>query len=356
MVRSFTSRAAGPYERGLEFGTAHARDIAGTVTGYRMMFDGLAEAPVPIAEPGARAFTAIEKWAPDLAREIEGMAAGAGLPVEDLAAINARTEILATLPAPPRGECSAAVVLGEPTRAGQTWDWAEAMAGNWFVWTIPHPSGHVVRTMTEYGIVGKIGVSSANVGVLFTFLSHARDGETMGVPVHVVARRVLDEARDLSSATGLLISPEVSASTSVTVVTPGSAITAELHPGGPAWVLPDDDGVLVHTNHFLDPVAAAGDQVPREYPDTLLRHQTLRRRLRSGGPLTEAMADHSSGSKSICCHVPPGAVLPEWEQRTLATIELHVERGDLTVHAGGPCGVRPVSPSGELSSGAGASS
>lgn len=338
MIREFTSKPDGPYERGLEFGAVHAAQVAATVASYRVMFDGLAGQAVPLDDLGARALAAVEGWAPDLAEEIRGIADGAGLPETEVAAINARTEILATLLAPPRGECSAVVVLGEPTVAGQTWDWVGAMADNWLVWTIPHPSGRVVRTMTEYGVVGKIGVNSERLGLLFTFLSHERDGATIGVPVHVVARRVLDEAYDLSSATSLLTSPGVSASTSVTMVVPGSAITAELHPGGPAWVLPDGDGILVHTNHFLDPAAAAGDQVPKEFPDTLLRHDALRRRLRAGEPMRQAMTDHSGGSKSVCCHVPASAALPEWEQRTLATIELHVEAGDLTVHAGGPCG------------------
>jgi isopenicillin-N N-acyltransferase like protein len=341
VIREFVSKPAGPYERGLEFGTVHAAQIAATAASYRIMFDGMAERPVPLDDLGAQAFTAIEGWAPDLAAEIKGIADGAGLPVTEVAAINARTEILATLLAPPRGECSAAVVLGEPTVAGQTWDWVGAMADNWLVWTIPHPSGRVVHTVTEYGIVGKIGVNSERLGLLFTFLSHQRDGATIGVPVHVVARRVLDEAYDLSSATSLLTTPAVSASTSVTLIAPGSAITAELHPGGPAWVLPDDDGILVHTNHFLDPTAAAGDQIPREFPDTLLRHYALHRRLHAGEPMWQAMADHSGGSKSVCCHVPASADLPGWEQQTLATIELHVESGDLTVHAGGPCSSAP---------------
>ena len=73
------------------------------------------------------------------------------------------TELLAV--ADPTGvtdECSTVVALpdnGTPV-AVQTWDWYDAMADDWFAWTIPHPDGHLVRTVTEYGVLGKIGVSS----------------------------------------------------------------------------------------------------------------------------------------------------------------------------------------------------
>ncbi len=64
---------------------------------------------------------------------------------------------------------------------------------------IEHPDGQVVRTLTEYGIVGKLGVSRRGLGLLLNILHHEGDGRGIGVPVHVVARRVLDEARDLDA-------------------------------------------------------------------------------------------------------------------------------------------------------------
>ena len=42
----------------------------------------------------------------------------------------------------------------------QTWDWHEELASSFHVLCIEHPDGHVVRTLTEYGIVGKLGVST----------------------------------------------------------------------------------------------------------------------------------------------------------------------------------------------------
>ena len=104
-----------------------------------------------------------------------------------IGALNARTEVLRA----GRGECSTVACLGTATADGapigmQTWDWHDDLAGSWMRWTIDHASGHRVDTMTEAGIVGKVGVSSAGVAVLLNILGHRDDGPPIGVPVHVL--------------------------------------------------------------------------------------------------------------------------------------------------------------------------
>ena len=46
-------------------------------------------------------------------------------------------------------------------------------------------------------------------------------------------------------------------------------MTVELYPGGPGFVLPQPNGILVHTNHFLATGLAAFDAEPKAFPDTL---------------------------------------------------------------------------------------
>ncbi len=102
MTRRFTSAVAEPYPRGLEFGRAHAAQITTTVADYLRLFElkntlGIANLPAEVDRLGAAALDRIQAWAPELADEIRGIAIGAGLAVERIAAINARTEILASL-------------------------------------------------------------------------------------------------------------------------------------------------------------------------------------------------------------------------------------------------------------------
>jgi isopenicillin-N N-acyltransferase-like protein len=340
MTRAFTSAVAGPAERGHEFGAVHAREVAATVSAYRRLFASLYFADVNLEAVGTLALRRIDEWAPEIGEEIRGMAAGSGLPVEHVAAINARTEIIAMLRLGPVVECSAVVALppsGGPAVAAQNWDWYSDFADNWLEWTIPHPDGRRVCTLTEYGIVGKIGVNDAGLGLLFTMLHHRADGDGIGVPVHVVARRVLDQARDVGDGRAICASALTSASTSITMVAGGEAVSAELWPGGPSYAAPDADGLLVRTNHFLTDPAREGDDVPVEAPTTLIRYDTLRRLLSSvdvtAADVVAALCDHSGG---VCSH-PLAQDPADLRHGTLATVVLDLAARALVTRTGPAC-------------------
>lgn len=348
MIRHYRSGPAAPGDRGRDFGAAHSAMIAATVDKYARLFALTAGRQVDMLGPGREALAAIREFSPAAASEIEGIAEGAGLPSETVAAVNARTEILGASHARLRGgECSTVLRLGEPGEgpvALQTWDWHDGFADSWLVWTIEHPDGHMVHTLTEYGILGKIGVSSAGLGLNLNILHHGHDGGPTRVPVHVLARSVLDSARTMGRALALIGAAEVSASSALTLsaVDAGEpvALTAEVFPGGPRFVLPGPDGLLVHTNHFLDPHAARHERENQIGPDSYLRLAVLQRRLarRAGNDpasLLAAMASHSGGGGAVCCH-PETATLGS-RYATLATVSLDVLHGSMTVRAGGPC-------------------
>jgi isopenicillin-N N-acyltransferase-like protein len=336
---------APPLERGRRLGDVRAAEIRRTLDAYRELFTAIAGEPVELGDLGEEAHAATAEWAPELAREIEGIADGAGLPVADVAALNARTEVLAVLGARGRGECSTVVVLdgpGDGPVAMQNWDWHEHLRDGMHVLQVDHGDGRVVRTLTEYGIVGKLGVSSRGVGLLLNILHHDADGRRMGVPVHVIARRVLDEARDLSEATEILCSARASASSAMTLVgvegAACAAVAAEVFPGGPRFVLPGSDGVLLHTNHFLASEAALGERERLFAPDSYVRLGVLQRAVRGSSDRADvlrALGSSFGGGGAICCRPRQGAVLGDrWA--TLATIELDVPAGRLTVHRDGP--------------------
>ena len=347
MIRRYRSAPAGPRDRGRDFGAAHPVQIRATADAYAALFAATAGYPVDLRPFGQQALTAIRRFSAAAASEIEGIADGAGLPAETVAAINARTEVLAALRAGGRGECSTVVRLGGPGEAPvalQTWDWHDVFADSWLVWTIEHPDGHTVQTLTEYGILGKIGVSSAGLGLNLNILHHGHDGGPIQVPVHVLARSLLDSARDIGQALALIGGTAVSASSALTLTALDAgepiAITAEVFPGGPRYVRPRPDGLLLHTNHFLDPHAAEHEQETRIGPDSFLRFAVLERRLarRTGddqAALLAAMGSHCGANGAVCCHPDPAAALGDRYQ-TLATVSLDPAAGAMTVWAGGP--------------------
>jgi isopenicillin-N N-acyltransferase like protein len=342
-----------PGDRGAGFGAAH-RDLVERTTGiYLRLFSELAELDRAAVERfGGDAVQRIDRVAPELSEEIQGIAAGSGVPVELVGALNARTEILAAK----RGECSTVACLGNLTASGQpigmqTWDWHDHLTNCWLRWTIEHGDGRRVDTLTEAGIVGKIGLSNQRVGLFLNILGHRDDGPPVGTPVHVLSRMVLDRAQNASEALAILAGAEVSASSAVTVVAEdedgGSVCTVELSPAGPGFVTPDDRGVLAHTNHFIVPPGRDGDVMVRTGPDSVLRLDHARRAMAQivEQPVTEdsmlgVLRSHRGGGTAICCHPADDAPFGNrWA--TLATITIEPAAGQIRIRAGGPCGRLP---------------
>ncbi|HTT94474.1 MAG TPA: C45 family peptidase [Solirubrobacterales bacterium] len=357
--RVVVTAATAPGDRGREFGAARAADVRACWEGYLRFFEaGELCGREEIEGWGGEALAASGAWSAGLGEEIEGIAAGAGLAPEAVGALNARTELLARVArraaGPGRGECSVLVALeaaGGPLGA-QTWDWHEELGETWLVWGLETAAGMRVQTLTEAGILAKIGVNSAGLGVLLNVLHHEDDASVpLGVPIHVLLRRLLAESESIFDALRLLAAAPVAASSAVTLVAAEdgeeTALSAELRPGAaPAYVLPDEAGLLVHTNHFLAPAAAAGDREPTIGPDSLFRLELLRRRaarLRGTRPgaaeLLAPFRSHLGRGGAICCHPEPGAGLGD-RYMTLATVLVDPLAGRLRVSEGGPCQTR----------------
>ncbi|MFD0903402.1 C45 family autoproteolytic acyltransferase/hydolase [Actinomadura sediminis] len=160
-----TSTRTAPEARGEEFGTRWSTETQATYRRYADLFASLGATGSDVREWAALALDRTAEWAPHLAAEMAGLASGAGLETWQVAALNARTEILAALRDDGAGECSTAVVLpggGLPPRTLQTWDWLDAMRGGSVLWEYGR-----VRTFTEFGVLAKIGVNRAGLGVHF---------------------------------------------------------------------------------------------------------------------------------------------------------------------------------------------
>jgi isopenicillin-N N-acyltransferase-like protein len=347
---TFTSSVLAPHERGIELGARFASEIADTVARYRRLFETLAIGPFDVDLWSARAWQTITELAPVHAEEIAGIAAGSGLSVEQVASVNARTEILVAANPACQTECSTVVSLppGRSPVAVQTWDWYDAMSEGWFTWTIPFPDGRMVRTVTEFGMLAKIGVNDRGVGVLLNMLHHVADAEAVaegriGHPVHLLSRAILDDASTTGEALVIASAAATTASTSLTVVdAAGAAVSVELFTGGPGLLEPQD-GVLVRTNHFVSEAGRDGCLASTIGVSTELRRDHLVDAFAQRQPVTahevlDAMTHHLPDG-GVCRH-PVTDTEPVLWHRTLATVVLDVVAGTLDVRPDGPCGHR----------------
>jgi isopenicillin-N N-acyltransferase-like protein len=295
-------------ERGEAFGRAQAQAVRHTVATYKRMF----------AAAGAAVPTAIELPEP-AATEIEAIAHGAQVEPHDLRAVNARTEILAG--AGPT-ECS---VIGAGGLLAQNWDWHPDLAASTVVWVVTTPEGWFA-TLTEAGILAKIGLNDAGLGVCLNLLSSTADGGVEGTPIHVLLREVLSTCRTVDEAVTHLTSATVSASSAVTVAAPGDVASVELSPHG-ANVIRGSVGA--HTNHFLEPPPQARDAM--DSPSTRPRLDVIRT-----PPLLDALRSHEGHPKGVCRHLDE---TEPWVDQsvTIASVVMNLAARRFHVAAGQPC-------------------
>jgi len=256
-----------PKQRGQQIGLRFAAQIAQTLTLYLDFFKEAHISEQQVRQIGENSLDALHNWYAPLAEELHAMAEAAKLPLWQLACLNARTEVLAAMPKPGTAECSTAVFAppgAAPVRSMQTWDWHDALVPEALLLHLHTAGDRQIKLFSEFGMLGKIGVNNAGLGLHFNILHHQSDNANGGVPVHAVARRVLEEAQSVDEASQLAQSARVSASTVLTVFShaPHSprAASIELSPSGIGVVLPSETGWLSHTNHFLDPALSQAER------------------------------------------------------------------------------------------------
>ncbi|WP_051323784.1 C45 family autoproteolytic acyltransferase/hydolase [Candidatus Solirubrobacter pratensis] len=298
------SHESTPRARGEGLGRAQAEHVRRTIEVYRRLCDLSAGGRVRASD--------------DEHEEIAGIAAGAGVDCRELLAVNARTELIASA-----DECS---VVGAGGLLAQNWDWHPDLQDSTLVWVV-HERGRWFATVTEAGMLAKIGLNDAGLGVCLNLLISSEDGGLDGVPIHLLLRRVL-ACRSVDEAVALLTSARVSASSAVTVATPGDVATVELSPGGPN-VLRGSTGA--HTNHFLEPPPAGRDVGLEESSSTEARLDAIRRL-----PLLDALRSHEGHPNGVCRHVDESE---PWAERTatLASVIMDLAARRLHVAAGQPC-------------------
>lgn len=329
------------YERGRQRGLQLSDSIGAGIGIYHDLFAG---AGIDLSVVQANAHSAIratEAWSPELAAELRGTADSSGQELWKIVALNARTEVLSgasmstgTKP----GECSTIVSTRASPVGAQTWDWHEELTDYWHLQQV-QGTPHSFVGLTEHGILSKIGINDAGVGILLNILGHQAD-RADGVPVHLVGAKVLAQAGTLAEAVHILQSAPVSTSSAITVLTPDAAVTVELNPTGSRVVQPSH-GVLLHTNHFLDAELGRGEKPGLYDPDSQLRLGMLVERTAGAmlptvaSELIPYLVSRPGDAAELCCVPALGATLGDrWA--TLATVTLDALARTMTVSAGSP--------------------
>ncbi|NDE30419.1 MAG: peptidase C45 [Betaproteobacteria bacterium] len=273
-VRSIDSARA----RGERYGSRAKERILHSVQTYARLF---ADCGLDWTEAGRRAMQyrdAIHATDPELLEEMEGIAHGAKLVFSDILALNCRTEILPSsflaqvsdkaaqarrhnqaLGLLDWGECTAMAVSARASKDGHTWlaqnwDWIGRQRAALVVLHTLDVQGRAIATLTEAGMLAKIGLNDQGMAVGLNILRSVADGSKPGVPVHVLLRHALSfdslkafrmRLHELANGPGFGAASNIPAADAS-----GDIGSFEIAPA--AWSEHSaHEPVLVHTNHFL---------------------------------------------------------------------------------------------------------
>ena len=265
-----------PFTRGKMLGQLARAQVTGSVRCYASLF---ASCGIDWSEAQLRAaefHDIIAGCGGGMLEEMEGIALGSGFSVNEILALNCRTEIL-----PPifpgmdtsnsdearrrntaiglfdLGECTSVAVTGARcadghTRVAQNWDWVGYQRDNVLALRVlresPWPS---FLTLTEAGILAKIGVNDYGLAIGLNILRASNDRQQAGIPVHIFQRMALDcTSVDAVVALGESLAFAASSNAILGDAT-GNVCSLEYSPNGVA-AIPPDQGVVAHTNHFCD--------------------------------------------------------------------------------------------------------
>lgn len=280
---------SGPaHERGLRHGAAVPGRVAGSVALYRgqMQKRGVSiERQIRLARG---LLPVIEAYDPRYLLEMQGIADGAGVSIEDIVTINCRTEMMfgyermrtEQLPVEKSDGCTGLVVLPEAAADGRllhahNWDWREECVDTGIVLRVRNDDGPDILTFCEAGALARHGFNSSGVAITGNFLMCERDFIQPGQAPLALIRRKLLECPSLAAAMAELWKKSRYCSNNLMLSQAGGeAVNLECAPDEIFWTLPEN-GILVHANHWICPIARTKlrDLGLAASPDSLYRQR-----------------------------------------------------------------------------------
>jgi isopenicillin-N N-acyltransferase-like protein len=319
-------------ERGHQQGEMMRDSIAACVAIYDATFK-LSDNEV--AKRAAHFEAVTRAWHGELATEIDAIADAADQKRHWLWALNARSEIMSYVGAH-ESECTSVWSASTRTLA-QNWDWMSSLEPLTVVLDATHADDHHVVTVTEPGIVGKVGMSSAGtaVGLNFLFSSEPLDG----VPVHVLLRALLD-ARSKDDVETLISSAGVGRSGHVFLGTAAGIGSSIEYTGSQMWRKDSTAEPLLHTNHFVN-----GGQAAADLPQGLGSDNSTARYARSveiveqygvdsHDSIVSLLDDAENGDFPICRPWAASATLPGVDTGTVCAITMRLADSEMDVRLG----------------------
>ncbi len=276
-------------DRGLRYGRLAGERLSRGAAHYHAQLAALGfdlakvEALVAQLTPGMQAFDA------GYVEEMRWIAKGAEAPFATVALLNARTEVLKLaertvghVEDPDPDACTSVVALPEATAGGmlihaQNWDWKAECAETGVVLHVRQKGKPDLLTFTEAGGLARSGLNAAGLAITANYLESDRDYGRLGVPLALIRRKALEQHTLAGAIRAIHATPKSASNNMVLSHAEGLVFNFECAPDE-TFVVEQRDGLLVHANHWISPVALSKlrDTGVASVPDSLYRDLRVR--------------------------------------------------------------------------------
>lgn len=338
--------AGQPYERGTRYGSQCREEIRLSIRTYSRRFLEQHQISWEQARTISKRYIDVIAAADEAYMvEMQGIADGAQLDLEDILAINCRSELLyAPVELPPDAqECTAFSLIPPATAnqaviAGQNWDYTRAQRDAVVILRIPAQDGHPdILMFPEAGMIGAMGMNSAGLALTLNALSSPERAH--GLPLHIRMRRILEQTTFEAAFCATVAGAQPAPANLILTHRDGIALGFELDPSG-FDVLQPRKGMLFHTNHFIGPKFSLRSN---GHASTLIRLQRMEALLGDRTDLTTADAiaalkDHAGHPIGVCKHIDPASQTdPMAQSATNFALIMDIKAGTALFAFGNPC-------------------
>lgn len=299
-----------PYERGLAYGQQCKEEIGISIAVYTMLFDGLKGIAWENARKIAQRYLDLTRdFEADYAEEMRGIADGANVDILDIAALNARTEIMFSKPeGADAQECTTLSLLPPATKDGrviaaQNWDFSALLCPCIVIVHYRQEEKPNFMMVAEAGMIGGIGMNDCGIAVMLNALRAT--APCQGIPLRARMRAML-EAENLNNAYVRGSHAPVSVANLIATHKDGVAIAFEMDSETVEPMIPEG-GALLHTNHYLGPKMYLAHDC-NHMGSSYIRLQRVRALVNAHhGEITvetvkDILCDHAGYPRAICTH------------------------------------------------------
>jgi isopenicillin-N N-acyltransferase-like protein len=331
-----------PLRRGQQQGEGARYQILASLAGYRQVVPKLHHRTWQEAVQQAGEFLPLGEAAfPQFVEEARGIAAGAGVPFDDVWMLNCLEDLLEA-PQQTWG-CTSVAVGNDQTASGNVLlahneDWSAADRGNVYLVHSEPDDGPPFLGMTYGPLLVNIGLNAVGIGAAINSV-HPTDGR-LGVPRILHSRAVLN-ARTIGQAIGACVPKERAGGYHYLLADAnGELYGVETSATGHS-ILYGEGGWLAHTNHYLSPRLQAleapgthaGSHVRYNRARRLVAEQLGRVTLES---LQALLRDHVNYPDSICAHPDPEEP-PHPQDLTVTSLVMDLTERVIWATSGPPC-------------------